>query len=55
MSGRGKGQGVAPPGDHRKVLRDSVQGITSPAIRRRVIQCQIWSTTRRILCSKCFE
>ena len=37
MSGRGKGgKGLGKPGAkrHRKVLRDNIQGITKPAIRR---------------------
>jgi len=36
MSGKGKGKGLGKGGAkrHRKVLRDNIQGITKPAIRR---------------------
>ena len=37
MSGRGKGgKGLGKGGDkrHHKILRDNIQGITKPAIRR---------------------
>lgn len=34
MSGRGKGFGKGGAKRHRKVLRDNIQGITKPAIRR---------------------
>ncbi|MFS7967015.1 putative transcription factor Hap3/NF-YB family [Helianthus anomalus] len=34
MSGRGKGLGKGGAKRHRKVLRDNIQGITKPAIRR---------------------
>jgi len=37
MSGRGKGKGGLGKGGakrHRKVLRDNIQGVTKPAIRR---------------------
>ncbi|CAH3187209.1 unnamed protein product [Porites lobata] len=36
MSGRGKGKGLGKGGAkrHRKILRDNIQGITKPAIRR---------------------
>jgi histone H3/H4 len=34
MSGRGKGLGKVGAKRHRKVLRDNIQGITKPAIRR---------------------
>ena len=36
MSGYGKGKGAAKGGAkrHRKVLRDNIQGVTKPAIRR---------------------
>ncbi|CAH3150688.1 unnamed protein product, partial [Pocillopora meandrina] len=34
MSGRGKGLGKGGAKRHRKILRDNIQGITKPAIRR---------------------
>lgn len=34
MSGRGKGLGKSGAKRHRKILRDNIQGITKPAIRR---------------------
>ncbi|XP_065266002.1 histone H4-like [Emys orbicularis] len=34
ISGRGKGLGKVGAKRHRKVLRDNIQGITKPAIRR---------------------
>ncbi|EMS50792.1 Histone H4 [Triticum urartu] len=46
MSGRGKGgKGLGKGGAkrHRKVLRDNIQGITKPAIRRPAI----WRLARR--------
>ena len=34
MSGKGKGLGKSGAKRHRKVMRDNIQGITKPAIRR---------------------
>ena len=34
MSGKGKGLGKIGAKSHRKVMRDNIQGITKPAIRR---------------------
>jgi histone H4 len=45
MSGRGKGgKGLGKGGAkrHRKVLRDNIQGITKPAIRRLARRCGAW-------------
>jgi histone H4 len=45
MSGRGKGgKGLGKGGAkrHRKVLRDNIQGITKPAIRRLARRCEAW-------------
>ena len=44
MSGRGKGgKGLGKGGAkrHRKVLRDNIQGITKPAIRRLARRCAL--------------
>ncbi len=59
MSGRGKGgKGLGKGGAkrHRKVLRDNIQGITKPAIRRlarrggvKRISGQIYEETRTVL------
>ena len=59
MSGRGKGgKGLGKGGAkrHRKVLRDNIQGITKPAIRRlarrggvKRISGLIYEETRRVL------
>ena len=63
MSGRGKGKGGKGIGmgksggqRHRKVLRDNIQGITNPAIRRlarrggvKRIQGLIYEETRGVL------
>ena len=61
MSGRGKGgKGLGKGGAkrHRKVLRDNIQGITKPAIRRlarRVVSSAslVWSTRKLVAFSKC--
>ncbi|XP_011846676.1 PREDICTED: histone H4-like [Mandrillus leucophaeus] len=65
MSGRGKGgKGLGKGGAkrHRKVLRDNIQGITKPAIRRlarrggvKRISGLIYEETRGVLktCVKC--
>ncbi|KAH7971572.1 hypothetical protein HPB51_027083 [Rhipicephalus microplus] len=48
MSGRGKGgKGLGKGGAkrHRKVLRDNIQGITKPAIRR---LARAWRCVKRI-------
>lgn len=34
VMGMGKGKGVGPGMRHRRMLRDNIQGITKPAIRR---------------------
>lgn len=52
MSGRGKGgKGLGKGGAkrHRKVLRDNIQGITKPAIRRLARRGGV----KRISASKC--
>ncbi|ODM74450.1 Histone H4, partial [Orchesella cincta] len=56
MTGRGKGgKGLGKGGAkrHRKVLRDNIQGITKPAIRRlaRVVESSVFldSFTRRLV------
>jgi histone H3/H4 len=53
MSGRGKGgKGLGKGGAkrHRKVLRDNIQGITKPAIRRLArISGLIYEETRGVL------
>ena len=61
MSGRGKGgKGLGKGGAkrHRKVLRDNIQGITKPAIRRlarrggvKRISGLIYEETRGVLCT----
>ncbi|CAL6292456.1 unnamed protein product [Bathycoccus prasinos] len=54
MSGRGKGgKGLGKGGAkrHRKVLRDNIQGITKPAIRRLArrggVKKNLWFNLRR--------
>ncbi|KAK6617328.1 trifunctional histidinol dehydrogenase [Polyplax serrata] len=54
MTGRGKGgKGLGKGGAkrHRKVLRDNIQGITKPAIRRLArrggVKAYLWSDLRR--------
>jgi len=58
MSGKGKGKGLGGKGAkrHRKIHRDTLQGITKPAIRRlcrragvKRISNQIYNETREIL------
>jgi len=66
MSGRGKGSEVCPPGvggkgtkgtkRHRRPIRESIQGITKPAIRRlarrggvKRISSEIYDETRFVL------
>ena len=65
MSGRGKGgKGLGKGGAkrHRKVLRDNIQGITKPAIRRlarrggvKRISGLIYEETRGVLKVKTFD
>ena len=56
MSGRGKGgKGLGKGGAkrHRKILRDNIQGITKPAIRRLARRESLaWSTRRLVVFSK---
>ena len=64
MSGRGKGgKGLGKGGAkrHRKVLRDNIQGITKPAIRRlarrggvKRISGLIYEETRGVLKVRCY-
>ncbi|KAL3758787.1 hypothetical protein ACHAWU_006429 [Discostella pseudostelligera] len=52
MSGRGKGgKGLGKGGAkrHRKVLRDNIQGITKPAIRRLARRGGVKQETRGVL------
>ncbi|KAA3678104.1 histone H4 [Paragonimus westermani] len=60
MSGRGKGLGKGGARRHRKVLRDNIQGITKPAIRRlarcgsvKRISGLIYEETRGVLKISC--
>ncbi|EGZ28909.1 hypothetical protein PHYSODRAFT_258170 [Phytophthora sojae] len=53
MAGRGKGaQGLGQGGTkcYRKILRDNIQGITRPAIRRLAHECRHSYTMKRKLC-----
>ena len=56
MSGKGKGKVLGGAKRHKKVLRDTIKGITKPAIRRlcrrggvKRIQSLIYDETRKIV------